>query len=167
MSQPLHLHTDTTLYHAEGVSDTNPSLKEFLSEHNIPDDVYSKLEEVSVDWNTLLHIEPSELDILCGKQLLNLPFMIKIKFKAAIKQLQLLYKPKTPQHIIRITMEEQKYLDQIGIELKKCANVQTLFENHFDQVEDHVVNIKEDIDNKFECIIQKLHQRKQLLYNQV
>ena len=169
MSQPLHLRTDHTQYDAEGVSDTNPSLKEFLSEHNISDNIYSKVEEAGIDWNTLLHIEPNELDILCSKEVLDLPFMIKIKFKAAIKQLQSLYKPKSSQsvQIVRITMEEQQYLDQISAELKKASNIQTLFENHFNQIEDHVVDIKGNIDNEFESIIKNLHQRKQSLYRQV
>ena len=174
MSQPGLTTDKKSNYDGEGVMvtyDANPSLKEFLFEHNVSNEVYYKLEQAGIDWNTLLHIELTELDILCGKQVLNLPFMVKIKFKAAIKQLQLLYKHRNQsqqhQHIITITTEEQKYLDLITTQLKQANNIQTLFENHFNQVEDYCVNIKSNIDAEFENIIQKLQQRKQSLQNKV
>ncbi len=142
-----------------------PSLKDFLSEHSVPDDIYTKLHDGGIGWNELLHVEKDDLDTLCGKEQLNLSFALKIKFKGAVKQLQSKYKPQ--QYMIPITMNEQKNLNKISLAAKQANDIQILLENHLNEIEDQVVDVKSSVDKEFEEIAKKLEKRKKSLYKQV
>eukprot|EP01084_Bolivina_argentea_P259283 437454_1 len=167
MAQKQMLETDNV----EGFKSQSkvPTLKEILLQASIPDDVYSKLVEMGIDWNELLYIENNDLDVLCGKEQLNLSFTTKLKFKATVKQIQLKYKQQTQpeKHVVSVTMKEQHHLSKIKQRFKNTENVQLLFSKHFNEIEENVNKTKLSIDHKFKAIIANINKRKQSLYKQI
>eukprot|EP01084_Bolivina_argentea_P117966 209390_1 len=145
------------------------TLNKFLSEHGISNDICRKLADQDIGWDELLWLETEDLETLCGKDQLKLPFKQKLKFKTAVKTLQSLYKlkEKSLSNIVLVTMNEQNSLDKIKNELKNSQNVQTLLENHFIEIDDHSQKLNEKVDKEFDYIINKIKQRKQSLYKKI
>eukprot|EP01083_Nonionella_stella_P224535 799157_1 len=145
---------------------STPTLHEFIVQQNISNDidVYAKLNEMGIDWNTLLHIEPGDLEVL-AKEEMSLPFKVKIKFKSAIKLMQSTYKPITERIIISMTEAEE--MNKIETAIKQTKAMNKLLKTHKDQIKDHSKALKKQIDETFEVIVNRLQAQKQSLYTKV
>eukprot|EP01083_Nonionella_stella_P165134 548645_1 len=154
---------------AEGtINDAStPTLKEFIAKQNISNDIdiYAKLTEMGIDWNTLLHIEPGDLEML-AKDEMHLPFKVKIKFKSAIKLMQSTYK-QTTEHFFAISMKESEEVTKIQAAMNQNKGVTQLLKKHKDQVQQHAKSVNVEIDNAFEAIFKRLRSQKQSLSTKV
>ena len=148
-----------------GNDDNKPKLKEYLS--HIPS-VYAKLEEAGMsDIDTLIYLNDNDSDVLCGKEGIGLNVMQGMKFKAAIRKLRAQFAPKKERHIVTISKQEQKELNEIEDALKQASDLQSLFSNHFNGVEDNVAKVKSHVDQEFDKIFKTLEIRKQSIHKQV
>eukprot|EP01083_Nonionella_stella_P038115 103797_1 len=143
-----------------------PTLKEFIAQQNISNDIdiYGKLKEMGIDWTTLLHIEPGDLEIL-AKEEMHLPFKIKIKFKSAIKSMQSTYKPMA--EMIEISMNESAEIRKMKRAIKQTKQMNKLLKKHKDQIKQHSTTIKAQIEKTFQDIVNRLEARKQSLCTKV
>eukprot|EP01083_Nonionella_stella_P181170 648017_1 len=153
----------------EGTMDNGdvPTLKEFITQQNISNDidVYAKLAEMGFDWNTLLHIEQGDLEVL-AKEEMNLPFKVKVKFKSAVKLMQSMYKS-IPQPMIAISLKESEQMNKIETAITQNKDMTKLLNKHKDQIQKHSQSVKSEIDNACEVISNRLQAQKQSLYTKV
>eukprot|EP01083_Nonionella_stella_P169805 576600_1 len=146
---------------------STPTLKEFIAQQNISSDIdiYAKLTEMGIDWTTLLHIEPGDLEVL-AKEEMNLPFKIKIKFKSAVKSMQSTYKPIT-ESVIEISSSESEEIRKLKKAMQQTKQMNKLLKKHKDQIKHHSTTLKAQIDKTFEDIVSRLEARKQSLWTKV
>eukprot|EP01084_Bolivina_argentea_P055233 101264_1 len=101
------------------------TLKEYLCD--LPN-IYTKLEANGMtELDIFIYINDKDLDILCGKNGINLKFMESVKFKSIIRKIQTKFAPKQMTQIIAITMNEQKELNKIKFAINQTEDVQILF----------------------------------------
>eukprot|EP01084_Bolivina_argentea_P269857 458746_1 len=140
------------------------SIKQYLEKEQLSE-IYPKLESHGMhNLDIFLFMEPNEMNELC--KLINLDFVTSMKFKTAIRKLQD-SRHKTQQNIIAITMKEQNEIDKILFLLNQCNDIQSIFEKHFIEIDENVINIKGEINTKFIEIHKKLEIQKQNLFKQI
>eukprot|EP01084_Bolivina_argentea_P064134 117006_1 len=152
----------------EGSSSTSnkPTLKEFLSREmgqsgaQILTNLESKVGITDID--SLIFIFEGDLNELC--QALGLPFGDKIRFKAAVSKLQHTFKPKQPQTIVTISPKEQSRIDQIDMAMKQSNGLQTLFQKHLNQIDDHIASAESQVNTQIDAVIEALQSRKKALH---
>eukprot|EP01083_Nonionella_stella_P112832 332344_1 len=152
----------------EGSSSTSnkPTLKEFLSREmgqsgaQILTNLESKVGITDID--SLIFIFEGDLNELC--QALGLPFGDKIRFKAAVSKLQHTFKPKQPQTIVTISPKEQSRIDQIDMAMKQSNGLQTLFQKHLNQIDDHIASAESQVNTQIDAVIESLQLRKKALH---
>ena len=130
--------------------------------------VYAKVKGQGMnDIDMFIYLKDSELDELCGKDGLALNVMQGIKFKAAIRKLQAQLAPKTPAAIVAISKEEQKAMDEMRYALQQAGDIQSLFESHFNKIDDNAASIKSSVDQEIEKVSKILSARQKALYTEV
>ena len=150
-------------------STSKPTLKEFISNQlgKNSDRVYNKLStEMGIhDIDLLIFSDENDIIQLC--QSLDLSFVQKMKFKAGIRKLKISFQPQQPQSIVTISPKEQAMIDKIKTAIKRCSDLQNIFEHHFNSIEDHLAVKKSEIHTKINDAIKALQNREKSLYQQV
>ena len=144
------------------------SVKKFFLNGGVSESVYSKLVNIGlIEAHHFLFMQDNDINDLCNE--LNLNFGEKIKLKTTIRAFKQKYSKKNNNNvnIIRITNNEQNYIDKIENGIKLTDDLQHLFEKYFNQIDDKIINIKSNIDNKFESIYKSLKKQQKSLHKKV
>ncbi len=147
-----------------------PQLQEFIATQlGEINNLYNKLIGCGIkNIKTLIYIDNDDLKELCNE--LKLSFSNKMKFKAEIRELKDLYKPKKEianQSFITITENEQFYLNKLQLLLKQSNDLKYIFATHSNQIDNEIINAKTKIDNTINNIIKTLKIRQKTLHTKV
>ena len=101
-------------------ADDKPTLKEYLA--NLPD-IHAKLEQHQMtDIDTFIYIHEKDLEDVCGEHGVALSVLQRVKFRSAVRKLQQKYTPKKQTHVVAISQEERKALDELKFTAKLIKN---------------------------------------------
>ena len=163
----------------ESLSSSSSKLCDYLSSVSL-NDTFDYLQELGLDdIFTFYHIEEKELEQLCHqiKSLhADFDFIKKLKFKAAIRNLQKSNTPSTKysnhshpiNDMIAVTEKERECIENIENTINKIENIQTFYEQYItNDIEINVNNIKQEIHSRFKRIIKSLNKTQRNLLNTV
>ena len=160
-----------TIGGGEGSVDSQSSLLGCLQNEfsdQVAREIYTKLTDEDIDdLQTLILTDDKDLDDLCKE--MKLKGGKKIKFKAMIRKQKAIYAQQQPQkrNVITISTTEQTQFAKIEQVLKQTDDMQHLYESYVNQVEQHCVNMKNQMHNKVESIITAIQTHERLLITQV
>eukprot|EP01084_Bolivina_argentea_P110322 197029_1 len=164
---------DTAVGGEEGSNPPKLNLKQIIQKEfkddKVSNDIYSQLVEMEiVDIQTLVLTDDDDLNDLCKD--MNLKGAKKIKFKALIRKQKQLYQskqPQQPQHIVTISKKEQAEIDKIDLALKQADSIHHLFEEHFNEIEQHTETTKLVLNQQFDSIFKALQTRQKMIANKI
>ena len=98
-------------------------------------------------------------------KILQLKLKLKVKFKRRLADLKR-QQMATPS-IVFMHPEAQSLFDGVDMAIKRSADIEQIFDDHFNSIDDHVSSFKATVDEEIEAVIATLQDRKKTLHQKV
>jgi len=145
-----------------------PTLNQFL--HQIFEDkaqgIWQKLSSDNIGVTDLKHlIRLTDIGVSEICERLELSFIDKVKFKWTLSELR--ERQKTASSVVTISPKEQSLIDSVEAAIKRSSDIQQIFNDHFNSIDDRVSSAKAAVDDEIESAIAALRKRREALHQKI